>query len=395
MARKRLVLDEDFTYALIYRAYSDGYARPYSQKTLQSPYSRRVLSIGSDTELQQKLLPSLLLYESIEIEPFDNFVLYSSNRKSIYPKEEVKEGTVMVGNSVPRLISSDEVKKYLDVVPPEMIVDLLHSYLLRRARVNIDKSSLIKILREDIPKYYDELRPRYFKLTSRLLEPELAPLLSELFGTTYTAKPLDEATKNKLSRKLKEVKELLDTYSLIASAYTYIARKLTYCESMNAHLLSTFLPANPVDLRRSDVRQLASDRSDEWSALVGVVFTNMPWIRPRTYDEFLKLSKNKNVQDFRDYFHDSLEDIREGRTTLEKVAEKIRSAARALKRVRFAKRLNYVMTFWALIPIDILSSLPPVARCAISLATVSPQLYSYIERRRYRWALIDVALRRL
>jgi hypothetical protein len=290
-------------------------------------------------------------------------------------------------------MGSDGVKKYLDSIPPEMIVDLIHEYVLQQANVNIRKNTIIKALKKEIPKSYDRLVLRRYELYNRLHEPKLAPLLSRLLGLPYKAKLLDKATKNKITRELKAIEARLRIYDPIVSAYTYITQKLIYCESVDAHLLSTFLPANPTALRKGNVRRVASDKGDEWSALIGVVFNNMPWIRPRTYDELLHLSENKNIQEFRDFFYNSLEDVREGRTTLEKVAERARNAANVVKRIRSAEKFAHI-TAWISIPIEILSSLLPLtASYILSLALASPELYSYVERRKYRWALIDVATR--
>jgi len=377
VTRKRLFLDEDFTYGLIYKAYIDGYAEPYSQTALQHPYSQKILNIGARSEIQQKLLPSLLLYESIDIESFDNFTLYSFNRKRIYPRSETEQSIIVVQDSVPLSMSSDEVKKYLDSIPPEMIVDLLHDYILQRDNKNIDRNLLVKALREDIPKSFDILQRRYYEL-----------FIKELL-------PLDDTTKNRITKELRDIEASLSIYSPIVSAYTYIARKLTYCESANAHLLSTFLPTNPTVLHKSNVEYLTSNKGDEWSALIGVVFKNMPWIQPRSYEDFLQLSEKSNIQDFRNFFHSSLEDIREGRITLEKVEERARNVANVIERMSSVEKFNNI-TFWISIPIGILSNLvfPSGVGIAISLALASPRLYLYIERKRYRWALVDVAVKK-
>jgi len=54
------------------------------------------------------------------------------------------------------------------------------------------------------------------------------------------------------------------------------------------------------------------------------------------------------------------------------------------------------ITFWMSIPIGILSDLvfPVGVGFGISLALASPKLYSYIERKRYRWALVGVAVKK-
>lgn len=256
MTRKRLFLDENFTYGLIYRAYIEGYAEPYPN-ALQHPYSQKVLNMGPRLEIQQKLLPSLLLYESIDIEHVDNFTLYSFNRKRILPRSETKQSIIAFQDFIPSYISSDEVKKYLDSIPPEMIADLLHDYILQLDNIDIDRNLLVKALREDIPKSFDTLQRRYDELS-----------IKELL-------PLDDAAKNRIIKELSNIEALLHRYSSIISAYTYIARKLTDCEAANAHLLSTFLPTNPTVLHKSDVEHLTSNKGDEWSALVGVVFKNM------------------------------------------------------------------------------------------------------------------------
>jgi hypothetical protein len=395
VSQKRLVLDKDFTYGLIYRAYIDGYAEPYSQSSLQSSYSQNILKIGCRPEIQQKLLPILLLYESIDIEPFDNFTLYSLNRKRIYPQSETEQSIIAV-RSVPRYMSSDEVKKYLEYIPPEIIVDLLHDYILQRDNINIDRNLLIKALREDIPNSFDTLIRRYYELAGKLFEPKIAPILSSLLGLHYKPEPLDDTTKNRIAKELRDIETLLGIYSPIASAYTYIAQKLRYCEAANAHLLSTFLPTNPMVLRKSNVEYLTSNKGDEWSALVGVVFNNMPWVHPKSYEDFLRLSENKNIQEFRNFFHDSLEDIREGKTTLVKVEERVRNVANVIKRMSFVEKFDNI-TFWISIPIGILSDLvlPPGAGIVISLALASPKLYSYVAGKRYRWALVDVSLSKL
>jgi hypothetical protein len=387
VSQKRLALDEDFTYGLIYRAYIDGYAEPYSQSSLQDPYSQNVLKIGSRPEIQQKLLPSLLLYESIYIEPFDNFALYSFNRELIYPQRETKQSIIAIQDSRKRGTSSDEVKKYLDSIPPEMIVDLLHDYILQRDNINVDRNLLIKALREDIPKSFDTMISRCYELASELF-------VSSFLESHYKLKPLDDTTKNRIAEELRDIEASLSIYSPIASAYTYIAQKLTYCEAANAHLLSTFLPTSPTVLHKSNVQYLTSNKGDEWSALVGVIFKNMPWIQPKSYKDFLQLSENSNIQEFRNFFHNSLEDIREGRTTLEKIDERVRNVAGMIKRIKFVEKFDNI-TFWISIPIGILSDLvlPGGAGIVISLALASPKLYSYVEGKKYRWALVDVALK--
>jgi uncharacterized membrane protein len=61
--------------------------------------------------------------------------------------------------------------------------------------------------------------------------------------------------------------------------------------------------------------------------------------------------------------------------------------------MKFVEKFDNI-TFWISLPIGILSNLvlPGGAGIVISLALASPKLYSYVLGKKYRWALVDVAL---
>ena len=53
---KRLVLDRDYTSALVRRAYIDGYAKPYSKSAEQNSYSKILLERGAQIHIQKEIL---------------------------------------------------------------------------------------------------------------------------------------------------------------------------------------------------------------------------------------------------------------------------------------------------------------------------------------------------
>lgn len=386
---RKLLLDKDYTFGVIFRAYVDGYSQPYSENILEHPYSKEVLSLGGNALIQRDLLSTLLLYDHIEIEPFDNFVLYTLGNKQVYPRSEM-ESIVRVGRSVLVRDSGAEVKKYLDLVPPEMVVDLLYDRLVKRDRLKIDREGLIKALKEDIPSSYDEIREKYYDLFSEAIEPQLEPLFRELLGDNYQTKPLDSVRRKKIDQDLSQIKNRYLEYETIASSYTYIVKKLINCDLENADLRSSFVPSHVVDVKPSGLDLVKSNR-DELSALAAVMFHNMPWVRPKNYEDFLKLSEHKNIEEFRNFFHESLEDIKEGKITLEDLVQKANRASEVVKRIESATKVDNI-SFWLSIPIGILSSfvLSPVSGASVSVALASPKLYTFVEKRRYRWALVDV-----
>jgi hypothetical protein len=85
MVPRKLVLDDIYIFSLVARAYSEGFAKPYSNATLQHSYSRRLLEVGSDSGLQNEVLIYLILYDELHFPGFDNFVLLGRNGKPLYP----------------------------------------------------------------------------------------------------------------------------------------------------------------------------------------------------------------------------------------------------------------------------------------------------------------------
>jgi hypothetical protein len=77
------------------------------------------------------------------------------------------------------------------------------------------------------------------------------------------------------------------------------------------------------------------------------------------------------------------------------LGKEARNVANVIKRLSFVEKFNNI-TFWISISIKILSDLvfPVGVGFGIHLALASPKLNSYIERKRYRWALVDVAVKK-
>lgn len=88
--RRGLALDEVYVYSLVTRAYREGFAKLYSEHALRHPYSKRLLEVGSDTELQNEVLTYLILYDELHFSGFDNFVLLDKSRKPLYPRSRDK-----------------------------------------------------------------------------------------------------------------------------------------------------------------------------------------------------------------------------------------------------------------------------------------------------------------
>lgn len=147
MKKLKLVLDEDFTYALVRRAYIDGYARPYSKSAEESSYSKMLLERGAQIHIQKEILPVMLLYDEVYIEPFDNFVLEWED-KVIYPSRRDKTGFLKIRDEGIRFSSSESVKKYLEKFPPETILEVITTLLENRYKLNLNKDQLLMILKE-------------------------------------------------------------------------------------------------------------------------------------------------------------------------------------------------------------------------------------------------------
>jgi len=394
-----LLLDRDYTYGLIYRAYTENFAVPYSHDTLFHPYSREVLSRGGNPDIQRELLPALLFHDRIFIEPFDNFVLYtidskSGKKESIYPTKETKSQYITVVGPFTRLPGSSTVKEFLNKIPPKTISDLLVNYLQAK-NIRINREKLIRYLEVDVPRSYDGIYSRYIELLSETKGSKIAGEISRLIGVPYKKPRLGNTTRKQKMEELLKLKRKLDRYEPIVSSYVYLAELLTYCKSHGANLKSSLGKANQFEINKKRLHEIKNiEREDEYSSLVGVVFKNLWWARPRSYEDLLRLSDHKNIDEFRNFIHGTVEEIREGKTTIEKVDEKTKAAATALKSIKMAERIDNI-TFWFSIPLSVLTAfLDPVQGIYVSVASALPKTYAYIDKRRYKWALIDVGLKK-
>lgn len=391
-----ILLDKDYTYGLIYRAYTENLAIPYSRDALSHPYSRGVLSQGGNPDIQRELLPALLLYDRVFVQPFDNFVLYtidskSGKKESIYPAKETKSKYITIVGPFTRLPGSSTVKEFLDKIPPRTISDLLINYLQRK-NIRISREKLIRCLEVDAHRFYDDIFDRYIELLAETKGSKIAGVISKSIGIPYRKPRLDKTAKKQKMEELLKLKRKLDYYEPILSGYVYLAELLTYCEGYGANLKSSLGKSNQFEIGKKRLHEIKSiEREDEYSTLIGVVFKNLWWTRPRSYEDLLRLSGHKNIDEFRNFIHGTVEEIKQGKTTIEKVDKKTKAASTALKSIKMAKRINKI-TFWFSIPLSVLVAfLNPVKGACVSVASALPGIYPYLARKRYKWALIDVA----
>ena len=242
---KQLILDKDYTYGILYSAFEDEYAKPYSQSSLKTTYSKSILSIGSSMDIQQNLLATLLLYDCVEIEPFDNFNLFVENHKRLYPQGETSSSVISVAPVSHRgFRGTSALKKSLNSVPPEMIARIVQRYLLRKKNLRIKEIEFIKALRTDIPREYDDLAMEYYDLSSKLISPQITRAI--LKWMPHARRKVLKVNKREVKDKLDRISPTFIKYQSILDAYFYVAGKIERCVSTLSDLKSSFIPSNVV-----------------------------------------------------------------------------------------------------------------------------------------------------
>jgi hypothetical protein len=292
-----------------------------------------------------------------------------------------------------RLPGSSSVKEFLDKIPPRTISDLLITYLQRK-NIRISREKLIRYLEVDAPRSYDDISNRYIELLSETKGSKIAEVISKSIGIPYRKLRLDKTTRKQKMEELLKLKRKLNRYESIVSGYVYLAELLTYCEGYSANLKSSLVKLNQFEINNKRLYEIKSiEQGDEYSSLIGVVFKNLWWIQPRSYGDLLRLSDHKNIDEFRNFIHGTVEDIREGKTTIEKVDKKTKAVATALKSIKMAERIK--ITFWVPISLSVLGHfLSRVQGTFVSVASALPEMYAYLGKKRYKWAMIDVGLKK-
>ena len=385
---KKLVLDEDFTYALVRRAYIDGYARPYSKSAEESSYSKMLLERGAQIHIQKEILPVMLLYDEVYIEPFDNFVLEWED-KVIYPSRKDKTGFLKIRDEGIRFLSSESVKKYLEKFPPETILEVITTLLENRYKLNLNKDQLLMILKEKIPEEYDIIQRRHLELMSEIYGTPIVEELAKEFGWHYSKKALDETAYKKYVNELRQLEDKLRIYRPCATIYSDVCEKLEFCQKLGAHLkLNIALPTKTI----SGIH--IKPEIEEFSAFVGIFVKNLKWVVPHSYPDLIRLVDDRRIVDFRSYFWSCLEDIREGRLTIDQVERKLRKANESITSIEKTRRINFIS--WLCLPLSILGHIVPqlsplsIASTAISVVSHSMGLRNFMLKRKYRWAMVGL-----
>jgi len=384
---RKLVLDKDYTYALVRRAYIDGYAKPYSKAAEENSYSKMLLERGAQIHIQKEILPIMLLYDEVYIEPFDNFVLKWED-KVVYPSRENKTGFLKIKDGSLRFLSSESVKKYLEKFPPETILEVITTLLKNRYKLNLNKDQLLKILKEKIPEEYDIIQRRHLELMVKIYGTSIIDELLKKSGWHYSKKVLDESTYKKYVNELKQLEDKLRIYRPCVTVYLDICEKLEFCQKLDAHLkLNIALPIKMI----SNIN--IKPEEEEFSAFIGIFVKNLKWVVPHSYSDLIRLVDDRRIADFRSYFWSCLEDVREGKLTIDEVERKLRKANEVITSIERTERLSFIS--WLCLPLSILGYIVPQLSSlskVISLVSTSINIRNFILKRKYRWAMVGLKL---
>jgi len=382
----KVALDEDYTFGLVYRAYIDRHAWAYNKETEKHPYSQKLLNRGAKPTIQRELLPIILLYDEVYLEPFDNFVLTWKENELIYPiKDETKHHYFKIRTGKTRYISSEAVTQYLEKFPPETILEPIIASLKERYDIELESGQLLNILKDKIPKEYDELMNRYYELLEDYGS-VVAEALAEILGIDYQKASLDETTRKAKEDELKQLEKKLRVYNACINVYSDLCERLEFCNNVGAHLKTNIpLPTNLI--AHIDAGK------EEFSSFIGVMVKHLNWVIPTSYSDLIRLVDDKRIADFRTYCFSALENIIEGRSAAFQVEKEFKKANDAIATINKARKIDHFI-FWISLPISVLINVAApqfgYVSTAISFVTAYNHLRSFYLKRRYKWAMVGI-----
>ncbi len=442
--RRKLLLDEVYVYSLVTRAYNEGFAKPYSESALQHPYSKRLLEVGSDTELQKEVLVYLILYDELHFPGFDNFVLLDKNGKQLYPKAQDR-------GKAPLYF---DVKHYITLLPSlRQIIESCCKNdsscnedlsFIRRESEHLKRNSTTCFLAyismyslNEINLEYNEFKINYCyqcaelytKITELLqvldcnildeieilleqctqklmlngLPENMAHILCVL--TTNTDKLVEE----KLPRDIVEI------YHRCNRLYNYKYRIMSFLENAISEKLDIKIGSlRKIKLELHGIKEWEQELNnlktkireehideDYVSTLISIVFDKVPWVKPTTYKYALELLGKESISAFREWFWSSIDELLSTDST-EKINRIVNEIERGVNEILNARDLKYRLEKYGKVillislPLSIASALMPstsIISLGVSLLSVTPEIIWYIERnrikRRYSWLMPD------
>ena len=258
----------------------------------------------------------------------------------------------------------------------------------RLIKLNLNKDQLLKILKEKIPEEYDIIQRRHLELMVKIYGTSIIDELLKKSGWHYSKKVLDESTYKKYVNELKQLEDKLRIYRPCVTVYLDICEKLEFCQKLDAHLkLNIALPIKMI----SNIN--IKPEEEEFSAFIGIFVKNLKWVVPHSYSDLIRLVDDRRIADFRSYFWSCLEDVREGKLTIDEVERKLRKANEVITSIERTERLSFIS--WLCLPLSILGYIVPQLSSlskVISLVSTSINIRNFILKRKYRWAMVGLKL---
>jgi len=438
--KRKLLLDEVYVYSLVTRAYNEDFAKPYSERVLQHPYSKRLLEIGSDTELQKEVLVYLILYDELHFPGFDNFVLLDKNGKQLYPGPrdgdevplhfDVRQSTI-IWPQLPLLLElccEDACNEFLSLIreesehlkcdPTSCFLAYVNMYNLNEIKLEYNEfkvdyckpctklySKIINLLQNlDCDEFRYEVET-LLELCTRNLRPRDFP--EEFEASIKCGLAID----NLIEEKLPE--DVVKMYYKCQHLYNHSSRVRGLIENATKNGLDIKIgPLRKIKhkLHRIEIKELNNLRAqikeehvDEArvNMLASIVLDKVPWIKPVTYRYALELLRKESISAFREWFWSSVNELLTSDSN-ENISRIVNEVEKGVNEILNAKGLKYRLekygkvTLLLSLPLSIASAFIPstsIIGLGVSLLSATPEIIWYIERnkikRKYSWLMPD------
>jgi len=441
--KRKLLLDEVYVYSLVTRAYNEGFAKPYSESALQHPYSKRLLEIGSDTELQKEVLVYLILYDELHFPGFDNFVLLDKNGKQLYPESRDKDEVPLHFDVRQCIIILPQLSLFLELCCKDAcngFLSLIHeeSEHLKRIPTSCFLTYVNMYSLNEIKLEYNEFKVNYCEPCTNLYG-KIINLLQNLNCDKFRYEVetlLEYCTQylrpNDFSEELEaRMRCGLAIYNLIEEKLpedivkTYYKCQHLYASSSRVRGLIENATKNGLDIKigslrkikhklyRIEIKELNNLRAlikeehvDEAcvSMLAFIVLDKVPWIKPVTYRYALELLGKESISAFREWFWSSVNELLTSDSG-ENISRIVNEVEKGVNEILNTKDLKYRLekygkvTLLLSLPLSIASIFIPstsIIGLGVSLLSATPEITWYIERnkikRKYSWLMPDAVI---
>ncbi len=417
MGKERvLVLDKPSTYGLISLARQDGKAEidggyenrhdivEWKRKSLEKgmrDFWSHVTEVGNMQMVREWLLPAMLLHDKVYLSgsPGDVRLLGKDDRAG-----GPATGIRVPGSSstLQGIDNSFWGSSVLEFAPPELVAPIISFIVQTKLGVSIDAERMVRYIR------WAEVHSREVDMQS---VKAFETYRKHLVATHPFFEPIRRGGRINLNEKGEEVILPVDRKGRILKAR--YARLLMRSKEAAAivvahHETAVMLkeaarlgagvrlpygitydmqPAGDVKDRLREVKRADGDAE----VFFRFAFRKLAWANPKTYTEWLELSENENIRHFRSVLHDNIDEIIEGGIA-QKHLNEILHASEAPGKIAKAETMATITKIVAL-PVEIALSLIGGGLLGHALKGVEllPHLYIAYEKRKYAWALINVA----